>query len=182
MGIIDLWLPIVVAAVVCFLASSAIWVVFKWHNSDYQKTEREEDVRNALRGATPGFYTVPHCADYTEMAQPEMAGKFSAGPVAYITVVPNGLPPMAPKMLSMVIYFLFVSVLCAYVLTRTMAPDADYLAVFRIVGTIAFIANGVAVIPESIWFGRPWSVTVKNQLDALIYGLLTGGIFGWLAI
>jgi hypothetical protein len=180
MGIVDLWLPILVAAVVCFLASSAIWVVFKWRNSDYHKTQREDDVRSALQGATPGFYTVPHCADYAEMAKPEMVEKLSAGPVAYITVVPNGVVSMGPKMLAMVVYFLLVSVLCAYVVTRTLAPDAEYLAVFRIAGTVAFIANGIAVIPESIWFGRPWSITAKNLLDAFIYALLTGGIFGWL--
>jgi hypothetical protein len=71
-------------------------------------------------------------------------------------------------------------VLSAYVVTRTLAPDAEYLAIFRIAGTVAFIANGIAVIPESIWFGRPWTMTAKNLLDALIYGLLTGGVFGWL--
>ena len=180
MGIFDLWLPIVATAVTCFFASSAIWMVFKWHNSDYRRTEREDEVRAPLEAPSPGFYTVPHCADYADMSKPEMAEKMAAGPVAYVTVVPNGMPPMGPKMLGMVVYFLFVAVLCAYVVTRTLPPDADYLAVFRIAGTVAFIANGIAVIPESIWFGRPWSITAKNLLDALIYGLLTGGIFGWL--
>jgi hypothetical protein len=71
-------------------------------------------------------------------------------------------------------------VLCAYFVTRTLAPDADYLTVFRVAGTVAFVANSFAVIPESIWFGRPWSMTLKNVVDALIYGLLTGGVFGWL--
>jgi hypothetical protein len=106
--------------------------------------------------------------------------RFSDGPVAYITVAPNGMPSMGPKMISMIIYFGMVSVFCAYMLTRTMAPDADYLAVFRITGSVAFFANGIAVIPESIWFSRPWSMTIKNLVDALIYGLLTGGVFGWL--
>jgi hypothetical protein len=180
MGILDLWLPILVAAAVCFVASSVIWMVLKWHNSDYHGTEREDDVRKALSGNKPGFYLLPYCTDYAEMAKPEIQKKMADGPIAYITVVPNGMPPMGPKMISMVAYFLLVAVLCAYVVTRTVAPDADYLAVFRIAGTVAFIANGIAVIPESIWYGRPWSVTAKNLLDALIYGLLTGGVFGWL--
>lgn len=182
MSIMDLWLPVVVAALVCFFASAAIWVVFKWHNSDYKKTEREDAVRSALKGANPGFYVVPYCIDQREMAKPDLQEKFAEGPIAYVTVVPNGMPPMGPKMLSMVIYFLMVSVLCAYVVTRTMAPDADYLAVFRVAGTVAFVANGIAVIPESVWFGRPWSMTAKNLLDALIYAVLTGGVFGWLVV
>ena len=180
MSILDLWLPITVATLACFFMSSAIWVLFKWHNSDYTKTEREDEVRAALKGAKPGFYLVPFCTDWAEMAKEDVQKKFNDGPVAYVTVAPNGMASMAPKMISMIIYFLMVSVLCAYMVTRTIAPDADYLAVFRIAGTIAFIANGIAVIPESIWFSRPWSMTAKNLLDALIYALLTGGIFGWL--
>jgi hypothetical protein len=70
---------------------------------------------------------------------------------------------------------------CAYIVSRTLAPGADYLAVFRISGTVAFIAYGMAYIQESVWFGRKWLSTAMTFLDALIYGLLTGGIFGWLA-
>ena len=180
MSILDLWLPIVAATLACFFMSSAIWVLFKWHNSDYRRAEREEDVRAALKGSTPGYYMLPYCVDYAEMAKDEMQQKFKDGPIAYITVAPNGLPAMGPRMISMALYFLLVSVVCAYLVTRTLGPDAEYLSVFRIAGTVAFIANGIAVIPESIWFSRPWSMTLKNILDALIYALITGGIFGWL--
>ena len=61
------------------------------------------------------------------------------------------------------------------------APDADYLALFRIAGATSFTAYGIAYLQDSIWFGRPWSITAKNLFDALIYGMLTGGAFGWLA-
>jgi hypothetical protein len=180
MSILSLWLPILVATVVCFIASSIIWVVIKWHNSDYKKTDREDDVRTALKGARPGYYLLPYCVEFSDMAKPEVQEKFTGGPVGYITVVPSGIPTVGAKMLSMVAYFLVVSIICAYMVSRTIAPDADYLAVFRIAGTVAFIANGLGVIPESVWFGRPWSMTIKNLVDALIYGLLTGGVFGWL--
>jgi hypothetical protein len=36
MSILDLWLPIAAATLACFFMSSAIWVLFKWHNSDYK--------------------------------------------------------------------------------------------------------------------------------------------------
>ena len=88
---------------------------------------------------------------------------------------------MGGKLLLMFVYNLLVGILCAYFVSRTSAPGADYLAIFRIAGTVAFTAYGFAYIQESIWFGRPWSLTAKNLLDALIYGLLTGGTFGWLA-
>jgi hypothetical protein len=28
--------------------------------------------------------------------------------------------------------------------------------------------------------GRPWSATIKELIDGLIYGMMTAGAFGWL--
>ena len=180
MGIFELWIPIVVSAVIVFIASSVIWMIFKWHNSDYHKTGDEEAVRAALKGTEPGYYLVPYCMDSAEFKEPGVQQKYVDGPLAYVTVAPNGLPRMGPKLIGMFIYFLLVGILCAYFVSRTLGADADYLAVFRVAGTVAFIANSFALVPESIWFNRPWIMTGKNFLDALIYGLLTGGVFGWL--
>jgi len=33
---------------------------------------------------------------------------------------------------------------------------------------------------NAIWRGETWVVTLKHVLDGLLYGLLTGGTFGWL--
>ena len=182
MGIFDLWLPILVSAVVCWIASAIIWTVLKYHNSDYKKTGDEETVRAALKGNAPGFYLLPFCLDQAELKNPDVKQKYDDGPLAYITMLPNGMPAMAPKLISMLVYFALVGVLCAYMVTRTLPADPSYLSVFRVAGTVAFIANSVAVVPESIWFGRPWIMTVKNFADALVYGLLTGGVFGWLVL
>ena len=181
MGIIDLWLPILAAAAACWLASAIIWTLLKYHNSDYGKLADEDSARAGLRGNKPGYYLIPHCIDPADMKDPESRKKFDEGPIAYITMLPNGMPGMGGKLIGQFGYFVVVSILCAYFVSRTVAPDADYLAVFRIAGTVAFIANSMAIVPESIWFGRPWSMTIKNFVDALIYALLTGGIFGWLA-
>ena len=61
-----------------------------------------------------------------------------------------------------------------------MPADASYLGVFRVAGTTAFIAYAAGVWPQSIWYHRPWGKTIRFTLDGLIYGLLTGGAFGWL--
>ena len=180
MSIPDLWLSILVSAVVAWIASALVWTVLPWHKSDYAKTTDEEGVRAALKGLQPGFYNVPHCKDQKDLKMPEMRQKFSDGPLAFITVLPNGLPSMGRNMGLMFAYNIFVGILCAYLVSRTTGPDASYLEVFRIAGTVAWIANGVAHIPDSVWFGRPVSHTAKSLLDALIYGLLTGGVFGWL--
>ena len=44
---LSLWLPVVVTAVLIFVASSLIHMVFKWHNSDYRKIANEGQVRAA---------------------------------------------------------------------------------------------------------------------------------------
>lgn len=181
MSIADLWLPILVSAVFAWIASALIWTVMPWHKSDYAKTSDEEGVRAALRGLSPGFYNVPHCLSQKELQEPGMQQKFKDGPLAYITMLPNGMPPMGRNMALMFVYFIFVGILCAYFVSRTTGPDATYLEVFRIAGCVAFIANGVGQYPDVIWFGRPWSNAIKVTFDALIYGLLTGGVFGWLA-
>ena len=181
MSIPDLWLPILVSAAVVWIASALVWTVLPWHKSDFSRTTDEEAVRAALKGLQPGSYNIPHCRDQKESQTPEMRQKFADGPLAFLTVLPNGMPPMGRNMALMFGYFVFVGILCAYFVSRTTGPDSNYLEVFRIAGTVAWIANVVAHIPESVWFGRPLSSTAKSLFDALIYGLLTGGVFGWLA-
>jgi hypothetical protein len=52
--------------------------------------------------------------------------------------------------------------------------------VFRVVGAVSFVAYGFGSITMAIWMGKPWSSVAKDLADALIYGLLSAGIFGWL--
>jgi hypothetical protein len=177
MSIMTLWQPILLAAVLAFLAGAAIWMAMPWHKSDWSKASDEEGARAALRGLAPGQYNLPHG---TEMSD-EMQQKFKDGPVAFINISPSGSPAMGPKLGMMFAYNLLVAVVCAYFVSRTAPPDADYLAILRISGAVAFVAYGMAFIQDSVWFGRPWSATAKTFLDALIYALLTGGAFGWLA-
>ena len=54
------------------------------------------------------------------------------------------------------------------------------LEVFRFAGTTAFVAYALALPQNSIWWRRNWAMTIKTMVDGLIYGLLTGGTFGWL--
>ena len=180
MDILSLWLPIVASAAIVWIGSAIVWMVMPWHKSDFSKIDNEEGARAALKGLAPGFYMLPYCMDPKEMEKPEMRQKYEEGPCAYVTVAPTGIPKMGGKLVLSFVYYLVVGVLCAYMVSRTVSQPAHYLEVFRISGTTAFIAYGVAFIQDSIWFDRPWPITAKTFLDALIYGLLTGGTFGWL--
>ena len=41
-------------------------------------------------------------------------------------------------------------------------------------------ASRSAQMPQSIWYQRAWSTTLKLMFDGLIYACLAAGTFGWL--
>jgi hypothetical protein len=176
-----LWLPIVLSAVIIFVASSIMHMVLPYHQSDYKKISDEDKVLAALRavGLKPGLYIFPFCT-HKDMKAPATIEKMNQGPVGMITVRPSG-PPAMPKFLGMwIVYCLIIGFFVAYLTGRTVAPGANYLAVFRVAGTAAFMAYGLGNLSNGIWKGQPWGVTIKEAIDGLIYGLLTAGTFGWL--
>jgi hypothetical protein len=175
-----LWLPIVLSAVIVFVASSIMHMLLPYHRGDYQKIPDEDKVLAALRGAglKRGLYVFPFCT-HKDMKSP-VVEKYNQGPVGMMTVLPNG-PPVMPKFLGLWFgYCLIISFFVAYLAAHTVAQGAYYLAVFRVVGTAAFLAYGLGNIINSIWKGQTWSVTIKEVIDGLVYALLTAGTFGWL--
>lgn len=177
-----LWAPILLATVVAWIASAVVHMVIKWHNADYSALPNEDEVSDALRkgGAGPAFYNLPYCADMKDMGSEAMQAKFNRGPVAMIAIMPSGMPPMGKLLGQQIAHFLVGSFLIAYVATLAFAPGADYLEVFRFIASVGFLTYGFANIPFSIWYGHPWGTTFRFLLDALIYGLLTAGVFAWL--
>jgi hypothetical protein len=156
-------------------------MVLPYHRSDYQKLPDEDKVMATMRaaGLTPGTYHFPHCS-HKDMKNPEVVAKQKQGPVGLLTVIPSG-PPNMPKYLSLwFVYSLLVSLFVAYLAGRTLASGTDYLQVFRVAGTAAFMSYGLANFADSVWKGQPWSTTLKHMFDGLVYALLTAGVFGWL--
>jgi hypothetical protein len=178
--ILSLWLPILLSAMVVFLASMIVWPTL--HRSDYKGLPDEEAAVKALRpqNLKPGMYNIPNIPTRADLKKPEVIKKFEEGPIGFLTVLPRGVPEMGKNLMLSFLYYLSIGIMVAYVASRTLSVGAEYLAVFRITGTVAWLAYGMAVIPEAIWFGRPWSAVSKTLIDALIYGLLTAGVFGWL--
>ncbi len=177
-----LWLPILLSAVVVFVASSVMHMVLKYHRSDYQKLPNEDALLEALRGQrlAPGVYPFPCAPDPKDMKSPAMMEKYKQGPVGILTVVPVGPPAMGKYLVLWFVYCLVISLFAAYVAGRTLGMGTAYLAVFRIAGTVAFVGYAAGNLVDSIWKGQPWGTTVKHIFDGLIYALLTAGVFGWL--
>ena len=176
-----LWLPILLSAVIVFVASSVMHMLLPYHRSDYQQLPDEDKVLAGLRaaGLKRGLYMFPF-GTHKEMKSPAMVEKYKQGPVGMMTVFPSG-PPAMPKFLGMwFVYCLLIGFFVAYLTGRTVAPGAYYLAVFRVAGTAAFLAYGLGHVSNGIWKGQTWSMTIKEVIDGLVYGLLTAGTFGWL--
>ena len=180
--IVSLWIPIVVAAALVFVVSSIVHMVLRYHNSDYRALPHEAETLAGLRqaGLTPGMYFFPHCADPKQMSSPEMIAKYRQGPVGHVTVIPSAPPAMGKHLAQWFAYCMLVSLFAAYLAGRTLAPGAHYLAVFRVAGAAAFMAYGLGRLTDSIWMGHPWSSTLKQLFDGLLYALVTAGAFGWL--
>jgi hypothetical protein len=177
-----LWLPIVLSAVVVFIASSIIHMVFKYHNSEYGQLPEEAAVLEAMRSAKvgPGFYAFPYAGSMKEMGTPEMMEKFAQGPVGTANIRPNGPPAMGKHLTIWFLYCVVVGLFAGYLASRTLAPGTDYLQVFRVVGCASFMAYAFAYFANAIWSMNPWSMSLKHAFDGLVYALLTAGIYGWL--
>jgi flagellar biosynthesis protein FliQ len=177
--VMSLWLPILVATVLVFLASWVINALLPYHKSDFGALPDEESARTTLRGVAPGQYIIPW-GTQASMKDPAYMQKVKEGPLVVMRVRPEGAWNMGPALAAWFVYCLVVSIFAAYVASRAVTPEADYLAVFRFVGVTAFAAYVLAIWQETIWYGRTVSSTVKSSFDGLIYALLTAGTFGWL--
>jgi hypothetical protein len=176
-----LWLPILLSAVVVFVWSSLVHMVFGYHRSDYRKLPDEEAVGALLRGQSlaPGTYHFPHMT-HKEMGTPAAIEKFTRGPVGFLTMMPTGAPSLGKFLGMWFVFCLVVGVFCAYLTGRAFGPGTPYLTIFRYAGTIAFLAYASTHATDPIWKGERWPVTLKHIADGLVYGLLTAGVFGWL--
>jgi hypothetical protein len=177
-----LWLPILLSAVIVFVASSIMHMVLPYHKSDYRKLPDEDKVTDVLRavGVTPGpAYHFPHTT-HKEMKSPESIAKFKRGPVGLLTIIPSGAPAMGKYLGLWFVNCIVVGIVVAAVAAGGLATGTPYPQVFHVAGLAAFLGYGVGQLQDSIWKGQTWGVTFKHVFDGLIYALLTAGTFGWL--
>ena len=176
-------IPIVLAAVIVFLASSALHMLISfWHRDDLDALPDEDGVMRALRpfNLPPGNYAMPLVRSAAAMRDPAFIEKMKTGPVAFLTVRQSGPPTMGLQLLLWFVYAIIVGIFAAYVAGRALPPGAEYLDVFRFVGTTAFAGYGLGLMQESIWWAKKWGATLRAMIDGLIYAALTAGVFGWL--
>jgi hypothetical protein len=175
----SLWLPVLLSAAAVWIISALVWTVLPHHKSDFRPVPGEDRVREALQAAksAPGCYIVPFWAERDKAKCAEVEKKAAEGPVGMITLGRPGVPKMAGRMIASGVYYVVVSFIVGYVARHTLNFGTDWHTVMRITGATAVASYTVALIPDSIWFWRPWSWTIKSVVDGIVYGIVTGAIF-----
>ncbi len=180
-SIMSLWLPILLSAVAVFFLSYFTHMVLKYHSTDFARLPAEDQVMEALgrHNIAPGEYMFPHASGADAMKDPAYVEKRNRGPAAILSVMPTPAAPLTNSLLQWFIFSMVVSLFAAYLASRAQV-GADGAEVLRFTATVAFLGYGLALVSDSIWYYRKWSTTWKSLFDALLYAVVTGGIFMWL--
>lgn len=179
-ALFSLWSPILLSAMGVFLAGNLVWIVMQHHNSDWKKLPDEETVRGVLKGLAPGHYSVPYVPNFKGREDASWHAKYLEGPVVMLNVFPLNPVSSIKPLAQWLTYCLVVSCFVAYVAGTALAAGAPFMKVLQLSSTVAFLAYSGSAALGSIWYGHTWIRTAKDLFDGLLYGLLTGVIFGWL--
>jgi len=176
-----LWLPIIVSAVLVFFASYAAHSLLGYHRNDFRKVPSEDAAMDAIRrlNLPRGDYHMPRPGSAAAMRDPDFLAKMKRGPVVVMTVM-SGEVAMGPRLAAWFTFCTVVSLFAAYLTSRALPVGAAYMDVFRFAATVAFVGYALGHWPSTIWYDKAWQANLTNTFDGLIYGLLTGGAFGWL--
>ena len=178
-GLDTLILAIVLSAVAVFVASSIIWTATPLHKNDYKKLAREDAFLDTVRDVAPGpgRFAFPFCKPGDEKDE-AVAARVEKGPWGMLLIAP-GKPNMGKALGMWMLYLLLVGLFVAYLLTLSLREGARAMDVLQVASTVAFLAHAGGAMPGCIWRGEPWSGLKGQVFDALVYALLTGGIFAW---
>ena len=174
--IANLWLPIVVSAVLVWVASFFMHMVLPHHKKDFSKLPDEAQFFAGLQGVAPGQYMFPWCT-MAEMKTPEFQERQKTVPNGTLNLW-SGPVNMGKNLMLTLLFYLVVGFFVAYLASHSIATGTPYLKVFQIAGAAAFMAHGLGWIPNTIWFG--WKGFGGYMFDSIVFALITAGTFGWL--
>jgi len=173
----NLWLPILLSAVAVLIVSNILWMALPfWHRADYGRLENEKALLDAVSSAKSGQYLAPY-VNWSKLP-PEEREAMGRRAMA-LTLVRNPAKfNFVGALIAWFVYLLVISLFIGYVGAVTLPRGSGN--VFRVITTVGILAWAFASVSDSIWYGKPWSVTAKVIVDGVIYGLITGAIFCWL--
>ncbi|MFM9958485.1 MAG: hypothetical protein ACKVZJ_10435 [Phycisphaerales bacterium] len=179
--LMQLWLPIVLSALLLFFASSVIWMALPIHKNDYtDPKEKQHALHEAVKasGLAPGQYFIPFDNQGKDKS-PEIAARMETGPYFLVQIMP-GKPNMGMILGLWLINLLIITFFVAYVAAYALPAGAEYLSVFRVVGAAALLAHAGNAFTQIIWQAHPLHTLPGKLFDGVVYALLTAGTFAWL--
>ena len=181
-SLVSLAVPILLSAVIVFVASSIVHMVLPIHKGDLKGLPKEDEFLDAMRRfkIPPGDYGAPHAGSAAAMKDPAFKERMKRGPLVLMTISPGTTAGMGKGLPLWFVYCVIVGIFAAYIAGRARPAGTHYLEIFRFAGCTAFVGYSLALMQNSIWYRRNWGTTIKVMIDGLLYGLLTGGTFGWL--
>jgi hypothetical protein len=181
MAVTELWLPIVLSAVLVFIASSVIHMLLPWHKSDYRKLPQEEQMLAALRGFSiaPGDYMGPRPGSMSDMNSDAFKQKLTLGPRLIMTVLPAGSFGMGRNLAGWFVYALLIAAIVACLDCLVFPRGAESHDVFHVSLIAGSLAYAGGLWQMSIWYHRSVMTTVKSTIDGIIYAAITAGCLVW---
>lgn len=178
----SLWLPVIVSAVLVFIASSILHMAVPWHRSDYATMPNEDRAMEALRplAIPPGDYMVPRPNTMDEARSAAFTEKMQTGPVMVVTVMPNGRTSIGRNLATWFVYLLVVGALTALVAAVELRRGQDVHDVVHVTLVTSFMGYCLALWQATIWYRRRVLTTFKGTVDGLIYGAITAATFAWM--
>lgn len=174
----DLWLAILAAGGAVWIASALAWMLVGHHGKDWDPLPEESKTLDVLRGLgiPPGVYGFPYMRSHKDASTPEGAEKWAKGPLGLLRIW--GPSHMGKNMVLTALYFLVVSAVIGYLGSACLPRGAGFAKVVQVLGTAGALAYSCAGVPGDIWFQNKFRATAMNILDGLVYGLITGAVFG----
>ena len=174
---IDLWLPILLNAIILFFASFAAWVLLPHHFGDKKQLANENEVMKMVRELKipAGNYMFPYAASKAEQGSKEYQQKYTDGPRGCLDVY--DMPSMPKNMIHTIIFFFITSAIIGYVTYLACPPgftNVNFMRVFRVAGTIGILTHASSGYLNGIWFKRR---KFTDVIDGIVYGLIIGLVF-----
>jgi hypothetical protein len=175
--LLQLWLPILITAVVLFFASFVAWTVLPHHESDFSPLPDEDKLMATVRSLnlSPGSYMFPHMT-HAQAKDPEKIAKYTNGPRG--TLVVWEMPNMGKNLFLTFVYFLLIAFVTAYISWEALqGQTVTFLKAFQIVGAIGVLTFASSGQLNAVWFPRR---TLMDFVDGIVYGVLMGLVFAFL--
>lgn len=176
--LVDLWMPILVGAIVLQVLSTVFWMILPHHFGDKKKLDIEDEVMELVRkhNVQPDNYFFPYTNAKSEQSSKEYQAKYAAGPSGILDVYPK--MNIGINMAKTFLYFLGTVTVIAYI-THTACPPAEttFMKVFQLAGAVGMLTYASSGMLSRIWFKAR---QLTEFIDGCAYGVVIGLVFAML--